>query len=65
LVDGNKRLGWLATAVFLHLNGVPAERAENDAVFGLVMAVAEGDDDVARIAAALRQVIEGGREAGP
>ena len=24
LVDGNKRLGWLATAVFLELNGVAA-----------------------------------------
>jgi prophage maintenance system killer protein len=26
LVDGNKRLGWLATAVFLELNGVRISR---------------------------------------
>jgi len=32
LVDGNKRLGWLATAVFLELNGVKATRAANDDV---------------------------------
>ena len=37
LVDGNKRLGWLATAVFLELNGVAASRLSNDDVFGLVM----------------------------
>jgi len=59
LVDGNKRLGWLAAAVFLHLNGVPAERAVNDAVYEFVVSVAEGEDDVARIATALRSVIEG------
>lgn len=32
LVDGNKRDGWLATAVFLALKGVPASVANNDAV---------------------------------
>jgi death on curing protein len=40
LVDGNKRLGWLATAVFLELNGVTASRAANDDVYGLVMDMA-------------------------
>lgn len=30
LVDGNKRLGWLATAVFLEINGVEISRASND-----------------------------------
>ena len=30
LVDGNERLGWLATAVFLDLDGVEIARATND-----------------------------------
>src|SRR5881296_3541192 len=30
LIDGNKRLGWLSTAVFLELNGVRASDASND-----------------------------------
>lgn len=62
LVDGNKRLGWLATAVFLLLNEVPADRAANDDVYGMVIAVAEGRADareVADIAAHLRAVVEG------
>ena len=33
LVDGNKRLGWLATAVFLELNGVAVAGASNDDVY--------------------------------
>lgn len=42
LIDGNKRLGWLSTAVFLLLNDVPADRASDDDVYDLVIAVAEG-----------------------
>ena len=61
LVDGNKRLGWLATAVFLELNGVEPVRATNDAVYDLVMCVAAGHDPVDRIAPALRQVVGGVR----
>ena len=57
LVDGNKRLGWLATAVFLHLNGVPAARADNSAVYAFVMAVAAGDAEVPTIAQALQEVV--------
>lgn len=49
LVDGNKRLGWLATVVFLDLNAAPVT-LEDDAAFGLVMAVAEGRTDVKSIA---------------
>ena len=30
LIDGNKRLGWLATAVFLELNGVGITAAQDD-----------------------------------
>lgn len=58
LIDGNKRLGWLATAVFLNLNGAPVERARNADVYDLVIRVAGGEADVATIAAHLRQIIE-------
>lgn len=57
LVDGNKRLGWLATAVFLVINGVDAAAAGNDDVYDLVIAVAEGLDDVADIAARLHRIV--------
>lgn len=52
LVDGNKRLGWLATAVFLDINGQRVD-LDDDHAFGLVMAVAEGRLDVEEIAARL------------
>ncbi|WP_255694030.1 type II toxin-antitoxin system death-on-curing family toxin [Actinomycetospora soli] len=56
LVDGNKRIAWAATAVFLVLNGRPP-RIDQDAVFNLVMAVADGTlDDVTSIAAALDEL---------
>jgi len=58
LVDGNKGLGWLATAVFLHLNGLPAKQADNSAVYDFVMAVAGGDAEVAEIARALQELVE-------
>ena len=50
LVDGNKRLAWAATAVFLVVNGRPP-RVDQDAAFELVMAVADGSlADVEEIA---------------
>jgi death-on-curing protein len=52
LVDGNKRLGWLATTVFMDTNGEPVELADDDA-FRLVLAIAEGSLDVEDIAALL------------
>lgn len=58
LVDGNKRLGWLATAVFLQLNGVEATKASNDDVYDLVMAVAAGQQSVTEIANGLRRIVE-------
>lgn len=58
LVDGNKRLGWLATAVFLQLNGVEATHVSNDDVYDFVMDVAAGQHSVAEIAEGLRRVIE-------
>jgi death on curing protein len=49
LVDGNKRLAWLAAVVFLDLNA-PEPELTDDAAFDLVMAVASGDIEVAEIA---------------
>ena len=54
LVDGNKRLGWLATAVFLDINGTDIAQASNDAVYDLVLEVAATDIDVQLIAERLR-----------
>lgn len=41
LVDGNKRLGWLATVVFLGLNGVVLNAPDDDA-YEMVVALAAG-----------------------
>lgn len=56
LVDGNKRLGWLATAVFLELNGSSVAGAPNNAVFELVFGIAATDQAVEAIADALREL---------
>ncbi len=56
LVDGNKRLGWLATAVFLELNGSSVAGASNDAVFELVFGIAATDQTVESISAALQEL---------
>ncbi len=55
LIDGNKRLGWLAAAVFLELNGASATAADNDDVYELVMRVATEQDPVEEIADLLRE----------
>jgi death on curing protein len=53
LIDGNKRLAWLATYVFLAKNGIEID-PDDDEAFALVMAVAAGKvSDVGEIAAAL------------
>jgi death on curing protein len=39
LIDGNKRLGWVAMRVFLDLNGVPPVRVDVDQAEGFVIAV--------------------------
>ena len=46
LVDGNKRLGWLATATFLEINGSSVAAAHDDTV-------AANQPDIAEIASAL------------
>lgn len=58
LVDGNKRLGWLATAVFLELNKSSVSTAADDDVYDLVIAVATGVLSVEDIAEALRLMHE-------
>lgn len=57
LVDGNKRLGWVACAVFLDLNGIDPTPAGNDDVFELVMRVASGHLEVGELADRLRSVL--------
>ena len=44
LVDGNKRLGWLAVVVFYGLNGIDLHAPDDDA-YDLVIAVASGAAD--------------------
>jgi death-on-curing protein len=65
LVDGNKRLGWLSTAVFLELNGAPAVHAGNDDVYDLVIGVAAGHDTVDDIARNLKDIVERSRGLPP
>ncbi len=52
LIDGNKRLAWLATVVFLDLNGRQVTLSDDQA-FDLVMRVATGDLDIEGIASHL------------
>jgi death on curing protein len=53
LVDGNKRLGFAATAVFLGINGHRVVTGDDDVV-EFVLAVADGScDDLATIAGTL------------
>ena len=53
LVDGNKRLAWLATTVFLDLNGLALDLS-NDEAFDLVWETASTSLDVEAIASKLR-----------
>lgn len=56
LVDGNKRLGWLSTAVFLEINGIEVSLADNDDVYDLVIDVAAGQPSVEAIAERLQRL---------
>ena len=58
LVDGNKRLGWLATGVFLEINGIQVTHVSNDAVYDFVIAITIGHDEIAAIATDLRSLVE-------
>ena len=54
LIDGNKRLGWLSTAVFLELNGVTTQHATNDDVYEFVVGIAAGAGRIEETAEGLR-----------
>lgn len=57
LVDGNKRLAWLATWVFLAKNDTILD-PDDDAAYDLVVSVAAGEiDDVDRIAGVLASFV--------
>ncbi|MEU1262595.1 Fic family protein [Streptomyces cellulosae] len=54
LVDGNKRLAWYATWVFLHMNGHPLDpQFDVDEAERFVLDVCQGELDVPKIAAQL------------
>lgn len=52
LIDGNKRLGWIAAVMFLEVNGQRVEAPFNDA-YDMVIAVATGDMTYQKSAAML------------
>lgn len=52
-VDGNKRVGLVATVVFLELNGIELEANETD-VEALVLRTARGESNKSEIATLLR-----------
>lgn len=57
LVDGNKRLAWLATWVFCAKNGISISPRTDDDAYALMIAIATGElDDVNSIADRLREV---------
>ncbi len=57
LIDGNKRLGWLATAVFLEINGIAISRADNNDVYELVLNIAANNPPIEQITTRLKQLI--------
>ena len=54
LVDGKKRLGWLATVVFYRWNDVTLDAPDDDA-YELVVAIAAANPTVEAVAGALAQ----------
>lgn len=54
LVDGNKRLGWLVTAVFLEINNFSVAHVSNDDVYELVMHIASNNPPLSEIEQRLR-----------
>ena len=54
LIDGNKRLGWLATAVFLEINNFSVAHVSNDDVYELVMHIASNNPPLTDIVQRLR-----------
>ncbi|MEU6758567.1 type II toxin-antitoxin system death-on-curing family toxin [Streptomyces sp. NPDC046685] len=59
LVDGNKRMAWMCTVVFLDCNGTEMIDVDQDEAYKLVIEVATGSlDDVGQIARRLRALHE-------
>ncbi|GGZ75123.1 type II toxin-antitoxin system death-on-curing family toxin [Streptomyces bluensis] len=59
LVDGNKRMAWMCTVVFLDFNGTEMLEVDQEEAYKLVMEVAGGDlEDVGLIARRLRVLHE-------
>lgn len=59
LVDGNKRMAWMCTVVFLDFNGTEMVDVDQDESYKLVIEVAVGSlEDVAQIARRLRELHE-------
>lgn len=58
LVDGNKRLGWVSTAVFLEINGASVSHVSSQSVYELVMHIAADNPDLSEISVALRKLSE-------
>ncbi|MEU6882652.1 type II toxin-antitoxin system death-on-curing family toxin [Streptomyces sp. NPDC046712] len=59
LVDGNKRMAWMCTVVFLDLNGSEMVDVDQDEAYKLVIEVASGElEDVTLIARRLRGLHE-------
>lgn len=56
LVDGNERLGWVATAVFLEINDASVAAAPNPDVYDLVMAIASSTSNLEAIADQLERL---------
>ena len=53
LVDGNKRLGWAAAAVFYDLNGFDLDPPSVNEAVDLVVAVAAGHLELGKLSQAL------------
>ncbi|MEM9521615.1 MAG: type II toxin-antitoxin system death-on-curing family toxin [Actinomycetota bacterium] len=58
LIDGNKRLGWLAAAVFLEINGERVTDVSDDVVYDLIIEVAAGDHSSDKVAEMLRSAVQ-------
>ena len=57
LIDGNKRLGWLSTAVFLQINEVVVSHLHNNDVYDIVLWVASESPSHGAITHRLRTLL--------
>jgi len=64
LADGNKRLGWLACAVFLDINGIDPSTASDDDVVNLIVDLAANALEIPEIATRLGAIVVGGSRSG-